>query len=97
MHREDYPDGIQCITQDLVSWESQYRQIEHQANVFASYLLMPFDDFRKQIDAHTRPNLDDLGECADRYKVSLVAAIFRWLDYTERRSVLVMSREGFIL
>ncbi len=97
MHREKYPDGIRCSTQDIVSWESEYGQIEYQANIFSAYLLMPFNDFRKQIDARTKPTLDDLGECADRYKVSLVAAILRWLDYTERRSVLVMSREGFIL
>ncbi|MDR4483187.1 MAG: ImmA/IrrE family metallo-endopeptidase [Nitrospirales bacterium] len=97
MHRERYPDGIQCSTQDLVSWESEYGQIEYQANVFSAYLLMPFDDFRKQIDPKTKPSLDDLGGCAERYKVSLVAAILRWLDYTERRSVLVMSRDGFIL
>ena len=97
MHREKYPDGIQCSTQDLVSWESEYGQIEYQANVFSAYLLMPFDDFRKQIDPKTKPTLNDLGECAERYKVSLVAAILRWLAYTERRSVLVMSRDGFIL
>jgi len=58
---------------------------------------MPFDDFRKQIGAQAKPSLDDLGKCADRYEVSLVAAILRWLEYTERRSLLVMSREGFIL
>ena len=97
MHREKYPNGIQCSTQDLVSWESEYGQIEYQANVFSAYLLMPFDDFRKQIDPKNKPMLDDLGGCADRYRVSLVASILRWLEFTERRSVLVMSREGFIL
>lgn len=35
--------------------------------------------------------------CADRYEVSLIASILRWLQYTERRSILVISRDGFIL
>jgi len=34
---------------------------------------------------------------ADRYRVSLVAAILRWLSFTERRAVLVVSRDGYIL
>jgi hypothetical protein len=38
-----------------------------------------------------------LRACAERYRVSLIAAVLRWLDYTEKRAVLVVSREGFIL
>jgi hypothetical protein len=30
-------------------------------------------------------------------RVSLIAAVLRWLEYTERRAVLVISRDGFIL
>ncbi len=78
-------------------WESEYRQIEAQANEFAASLLMPLDDFRRQIDAKAKPALDDLGGCAERYGVSLVAVTLRWLQYTERRSVMVVSRDGFIL
>jgi hypothetical protein len=38
-----------------------------------------------------------ISHCADRYRVSLIAAILRWLNYTERRAILVVSRDGFIL
>jgi hypothetical protein len=38
-----------------------------------------------------------IGHCADRYRVSLIAAVLRWLNYTEKRAVLVVSRDGFIL
>ena len=58
---------------------------------------MPLDDFRRQISARSRVDLDMISQCADRYRVSLIAAILRWLVYTERRAVLVVSREGFIL
>ena len=97
LHRLRFPDGLECGQQDIMRWESEYRQIEAQANEFAATLLMPLDDFRRQIDARAKPRLDDLSGCAERYGVSLVAATLRWLQYTTRRSVMVVSREDFIL
>lgn len=97
LHREDWPHGMECGQQDMVRWDSEYGQVEHQANEFAATLLMPLDDFRRQIDPRAKPSLDNIGDCADRYRVSLIAATLRWLQYTDRRSVLVVSREGFIL
>ncbi len=97
LHRLDYPDGIECGEQDLVRWDSAYGQIEHEANVFAANLLMPLDDYRLQIDVKTKIDLDMIGHCADRYGVSLIAATLRWIAYTGRRAVIVISRDGFIL
>src|SRR5262249_52888952 len=92
-----YPDGIRCGDQDVVRWDSEYGQIEHQANEFSAILLMPLDDFRRLIAPQAKPDLDMLSECAERYGVSLIAAVRRWLDYTDRRAVLVLLREGFVL
>ncbi|SRR6266540_3284510 len=97
MHRLAYPDGIRCGEQDVVRWDSEYGHIEHQANVFSSNLLMPLDDFRRQIAAGDKVDLDMISHCAERYRVSLIAAVLRWLQYTKRRAVLVVSRDGFIL
>jgi uncharacterized protein DUF955 len=97
LHRADHPKGIRCGEQDVVRWDSAYGQIEHQANRFAANLLMPLDDFRRQIDAGATVDLDLISYCADRYRVSLIAAILRWLTYTSRRAVLVVSRDDFIL
>lgn len=97
IHRLAHPDGMRCGQQDVVRWDSAYGQVEHEANVFAAHLLMPFDDYRRQIDARSPVDLDLIAHCADRYEVSLIAAILRWLEYTERRAVLVVSRDGFIL
>ena len=97
LHRLEYPEGIQCGEQDMVRWDSAYAQIEHQANVFASNLLMPLDDYRSQIPDTIKVDLDMIGSCADRYAVSLIAATLRWIEYTERRAVIVVSRNGFIL
>ena len=93
MHRLAYPNGIRCRDQDVVRWDSEYGQIEHQANLFAAWLLMPLDDYRRQIDPRCKVDLDMISGCADRYRVSLIAALLRWLEYTECRAVLVVSRD----
>jgi hypothetical protein len=97
LHRHAYPNGFYCGQQDLVRWDSEYGQVEHQANVFAANFLMPLDDFRRQIPASAKIDLDMIAHCADRYRVSLIAATLRWLSYTAKRAVLVVSRDGFIL
>jgi len=97
VHRQDFPDGIECSSQDMVRWDSEYGQIESQANDFAATLLMPLDDYRRQIDDATKPTLDNLSVCADRYGVSLIAVVLRWLQYTLRRACVVVSRDGFVL
>lgn len=97
LHRLAHPDGLECGDQDMVRWDSEYAHIEQQANEFAVALLMPRDDFSLQISSRMKPTLDDIGRCAKRYDVSLVAATLRWLQLTERRSVLVVSRDGYIL
>ena len=96
VHRLTYPAGMQCGEQDVVRWDSAYGQIEHQANVFAANLLMPLDDYRRLIPANTKIDMEMIAGAVARYDVSLTAAILRWLDYTERRAVLVVSRDGFV-
>lgn len=91
LHRQ-LKDEFQCTDADMRNWDKQ--NIEAQADVFASYLLMPLDDYRKQLT--TEVDLDVLGHCADRYGVSLTAAILKWLEHTDENAVLVVSRDGFI-
>jgi IrrE N-terminal-like domain len=97
LHRAKYPQGMRCGEQDIVRWDSEYGQVEHQANVFAANFLMPLDDFRKQLPANAKVDLDIINHCRERYGVSFIAATLRWLAYTEKRAVLVVSRDGFIL
>lgn len=97
LHRAKYPDGFHCKSDDVVRWDSEYGQIEYQANVFAANILMPLDDYRRQIPQHARVDLEMISACAERYRVSLIAAALRWIEYTTRRAVLVCSTDGFIL
>jgi hypothetical protein len=71
LHRAAHPNGIRCGEQDVVRWDSAYGQIEHQANRFAAALLMPLDDFRRQINARASvDDLDIISHCAERYHLS---------------------------
>jgi len=97
LHRYRRPKGIKCGEQDIVRWDSEYGRIEHEANVFASNLLMPLDDFRRRIGPTERVTIDEISQCADRYHVSLIAATLKWLEYTEKRAVLVVSCDGYVL
>ena len=92
LHRKQRQEFI-CSREDMLDWNSN-NDIEAEADKFASYLLMPLDDFRQQINGQI--TLDMFSNCADRYEVSLTAAILKWLSYTEEKAVLVMSNDGFI-
>ena len=96
LHRVE-AQSFECNQRDLLDYGGpNSRKREQEANVFASYLLMPLDDFRRQTGAGP-VTLDDLGSCAERYNVSLTAAALKWLEYTPQRAVLVLARDDFIL
>lgn len=94
LHRRRRED-FKCGTQDLLDWETQTKTMESEADRFAAMLLMPLDDYRKQVGA-ARVDIDVIGACAERYGVSLMAAIRQWIGFTSQRAVMVVSRDGFI-
>lgn len=95
-HRQKFPDGVECTQEDMLQWDSLFNRVEAEANGFAATLLMPLDDFRTLISDRQKAGLGDLSGAAQRYGVSLTAAALRWLEYTQRRALLVVSREGYI-
>lgn len=94
LHRLDR-DCFECSDADMIDLAQDEVDIESQADSFASTLLMPLDDFRKNLpDVAT---FESLGASAERYGVSLTAATLRWLDFTDQSAVLVVHRDGYIL
>lgn len=93
LHRE-LRDRFRCSTKEMHEWDEL--EIETEANVFASFLLMPLDDFRSQVAAH-RPSIDMLKHCSDRYGVSLMAVALKWTEIAAKRAVVVAMRDGFVL
>jgi hypothetical protein len=96
LHRHLSGDPIFCGKRDMWKWESAYGQMEAQANEFASYLLMPLDDFRAQLQGLARPNVQFFEQLRGRYDVSVTAVILKWLEITDLRAMIVVGRDGFI-
>jgi hypothetical protein len=92
-HRHLRPEGIECGVQDVVG---ATRDIEQEADRFASYLLMPMDDFRDQTRGQTM-TADVLRHCANRYEVSLTAAALKWLEATSQCAAVVVATNGYVL
>lgn len=95
LHRRLSPEGIRCSSRDMGDWRSEHGQIEAQANRFASFLLMPLDDFRQQISGQ-KIDMELMRRLSDRYEVSITAAILKWLSITDQRAMIVVGKEGFI-
>ncbi len=95
LHRHANPHGLECSNRNMADWDTARNRIEAEANTFASYLLMPLDDFREQIKGRII-DIDVMTELADRYAVSLTAAILKWMTITDKRAMIVVGKEGFI-
>lgn len=95
LHRQTNPGGLQCTNRNMADWDEARNKIEGEANTFASYLLMPLDDFRAQIKDRAI-DIDVMTELAERYAVSLTAAILKWMTITDKRAMIVVGKEGFI-
>ncbi len=96
LHRSKSAEDILCQRSDMWAWDSDYGKMEAEANQFASFLLMPRDDFEKYTATFKRPEIAAFEALRDRYKVSITAAILKWLEFTSRRAMIVVSKDGFI-
>ncbi|KTB94292.1 Zn protease [Pseudomonas syringae ICMP 11293] len=94
LHRELQKD-FECAERDMHTWDAQGKVIETEADNFASYLLMPPDDFRKQIEGQEL-SIDLLRHCANRYDVSLTAAALKWREIAPGRVVVVAAKDGYL-
>ncbi|MBB4642952.1 ImmA/IrrE family metallo-endopeptidase [Rhizorhapis suberifaciens] len=97
-HRHLNPGGFECGEKQVlgVDRDAERRRIEQEADAFASYLLMPMDDYRAQV-GRDEMTLGLLRQCADRYDVSMTAAAIKWLDLTPKCAALVVATNGFVL
>ena len=87
---------FECLPLQLNKWKEAEKKREEEADTFASYLLMPIDDYRTQVGdmEMSRPLLDHV---IDRYGVSLIAAVRKWIEFTDKRAVMVVATDGYAL
>jgi len=96
LHRDLAVDGtIQCSKEDMYRWHSSYTQMETEANTFASFLLVPLDDFREQIKGQ-ETSLELFEHLSHRYGVSLTVILLKWLSITTKIAMLVVGKDGHI-
>jgi Zn-dependent peptidase ImmA (M78 family) len=95
LHRARQP-VFECTERDIYDWDSPSRNMEAEADTFASYLLMPLDDFRAQLGKN-EISLEFLEHCRSRYGVSRMAAALKWIEIAPRRALVVVARDGFLL
>lgn len=94
LHR-NLQSEFNCATKDVMNTDLGDRLMEKEADTFASSLLMPLDDFRKQIEGRLI-SIDLLKHCGDRYGVSLTAAALKLRDVAVGRVIIVAAKDGFL-
>lgn len=94
----ELPDGFdfECLPLQANHWKDAEKEREEEADTFASYLLMPIDDYRNQVGGQEMTR-DLIGHVTDRYGVSLLAAVRKWIEFTDSRAAMVVARDGFAL
>lgn len=95
LHREKFPDGLTCSKEDIQKGNLK-RNVENEANIFASYLLMPLDDFRDTASKY-KFSPDLFYSLSQKYETSLTASILKWIEMTSQQAMVVFSDNGFIL
>ncbi|MFT7088141.1 MAG: hypothetical protein ACJAZX_001596 [Rickettsiales bacterium] len=91
-HRS-FQEDFKCGNKEI--YQSK-ENIETEANRFASYLLMPIDDFRQEVSGQ-KIDFNLFKHCADKYQTSLKAVILKWLEFTPLHAVLIISVDEMVL
>ena len=89
-------DEFECSDADMVEWDAEEAGIEKEADEFAATFLMPTDDFRAQVTG-VDASFGLLSHCADRYDVSLMAAMLKWVELAPKRAVVLAVRDDHVL
>jgi hypothetical protein len=88
-------DEFHCSQAEVGGYEAERKQMEAEADEFASTLLMPVKQFRAGV-AGKPIDLDVLSAVSTKFGVSLTSAALRWIRATDESAVLVLSTDGFM-
>lgn len=89
-------DEFACSQTGMNDWEAEDNDIEQAADVFASTLLMPYDDFARQV-LDQPPSFELIRHCKERYGVSMTAAALKWVESAPERAVVLAVRDDHVL
>ncbi len=94
LHRPSQSSFL-CDKESVYTGIDTLKQIEREADDFASNLLMPGDMLRERI-AGKRIDFHLIGDLAKEFGVSLESMSIRIVKYTEQRAMLVYWDHGFL-
>ncbi len=94
LHRLTFPNGFRCSQEIIENWGLK-NNIEKEANQFSASLLMPYDDFRREV-GNSVVSLDLFHYLANRYRVSMTAIMLRWIHACAKRASVVYSVDGYV-
>jgi len=95
LHRERVSE-FRCDMRGVNNGQDADKQIEKEANAFASNLLMPADLFRDGLGNQQKADLNVLSGLARRFDVSLEAACLRFIELTRERAILLRWDSGIL-
>lgn len=82
---------FRCLSEDIQSFKSN-KELEYEANVFASELLLPTNEVYSLL---TRPpDLDLVKSIAEQYETSLLATAVKVAEVSSERVAVVLSSDG---
>ncbi len=87
---------FKCLPLQANDWKDAEKEREEEADTFASYLLMPIDDYREQVKREEMSR-SLLHHVTDRYGVSLLAAVRKWIEFSDLPVAMVVARDGYAL
>ena len=95
LHREGR-GRFQCDKAGVTSGQNDGRDIEREANAFASQLLMPRDDLDRLVGEHRKVTFHLLSDIARTFQVSFEALCLRFIEITDQRAILIRWDNGFL-
>ena len=91
--RDKFEDGEESPEESLNDFRDE---IETEANVFASWLLMPANLLRNEFQGAARET-ETLRAIGNRFECSLQASALRYVELCSKQVAFVVSRDGMIV
>ena len=88
--------SVECDKGGVTSGQFDDRNIEREANEFASNLLMPIDVLRRLLGDQRKVTLHLLSDIARTLEVSFEALCLRFIEATDQRAILIHWDQGFL-
>lgn len=87
---------FECDKSGMTSGQFAGRNIEREANEFASNLLMPLDVLRQRLGDQRKVTLNLLSDIARTFQVSFEALCLRFIECTDQRAILIHWDQGYL-